>query len=87
MTIQQSPFRRLVTNAAMNVSVTTQREQLLTRTMVYRMRLPALKEELERRGLIASGIEKLKRPDLVSMLLADVTKLPRTQLYPLFGFG
>ena len=66
--MMQRPFRRLVTNEV-NVS-----ETLLTRTMVHRMRLLDLKHELERRGLIISGINKLKRPDLVSMLLAEISK-------------
>jgi ribonuclease HI len=43
--------------------------------MVHKMRLSELKEELERRGFNVSSFVKLKRPDLVSMLLTEVTKV------------
>ena len=61
-TVMMLPFRTLA-------SVAHQPHRVLTRTMVHRMRLPDLKEELERRGIIIGMMEKLKRPDLVSMLL------------------
>ena len=50
----------------------------LTRTMVHKMRLGELKEELERRGLLntdnsnQSNNHSMKKPHLVQMLLAEI---------------
>ena len=71
------PFRSLVTT---NEGIATRQQQLqqppLTRTMVHRMRVSDLKEELERRGRIVSEIETLKRPDLQRILLSEISKSP-----------
>jgi ribonuclease HI len=56
-------------------------KQLLTRTMVRRMRVSDLKAELERRGCIAgTTTTKMKRTELMDCLLLEISK-PKNKEY------